>query len=98
MISVALKVTHSTRASGLNGRAHWVSDANYFLSLTFSGVKLTANMASVHKDSDENNPDLSPTSPVEESDTAPVPEPEPKPGLHGVPVRCEYLSEVYNLS
>ncbi|KAJ3731451.1 phosphatidyl serine synthase-domain-containing protein [Lentinula guzmanii] len=39
---------------------------------------------------DSENPNLSPTSPAEDSDTAPmypIPEPEPIPGLHGVPVR-----------
>lgn len=35
--------------------------------------------------------ELSPTSPVEESDSGFLspPEAEPEPGLHGVPVRCE---------
>lgn len=36
--------------------------------------------------------DLSPTSPNEDSDSgflSPPPDPEPEPGLHGVPVRCE---------
>lgn len=42
----------------------------------------------------EDNPDLSPTSPVDDSDAvlSPVPEPEPIPGLNGVPVRCKWLS------
>lgn len=43
--------------------------------------------------SQEEEPDLSPTSPVEDSEDAalsPVQEPEPAPGLHGNPVRCMY--------
>ena len=39
----------------------------------------------------EREAELSPTSPVEDSDSgflSPT-EPEPEPGLHGVPVRCE---------
>ncbi|KAJ3822385.1 phosphatidyl serine synthase-domain-containing protein [Lentinula raphanica] len=49
-------------------------------------------MAIVAALEDSENSQLSPTSPVEDSDTAPLyptSEPEPIPGLHGVPVRCE---------
>ena len=34
------------------------------------------------------DPDTSAISPVEESDSHPEVEPEPAPGLHGMPVRC----------
>lgn len=39
----------------------------------------------------EDNPDLSLTSPADDSDTilSPVADPEPNPGLDGMPVRCE---------
>jgi len=39
----------------------------------------------------EDNPDLSIMSPADDSDTilSPVAEPEPNPGLDGMPVRCE---------
>lgn len=39
----------------------------------------------------DDNPDLSATSPADDSDAllSPVVEPEPIPGLNGVPVRCE---------
>lgn len=49
-------------------------------------------MAHVSEDNDE----LSPTSPVEESDTLFVGdlEPEPEPGVNGTPVHCESQFEV----
>jgi phosphatidylserine synthase 2 len=39
----------------------------------------------------DENPELSPSSPLEDSDTAfpAAIEPEPNPGLDGVPVRCK---------
>jgi phosphatidylserine synthase 2 len=39
----------------------------------------------------EDNPDLSATSPADDSDAilSPVADPEPNPGLDGMPVRCE---------
>lgn len=41
----------------------------------------------------DDNPDLSATSPADDSDAllSPVVEPEPIPGLNGVPVRCECI-------
>lgn len=40
---------------------------------------------------EDSNPDLSVTSPADDSDSilSPVVEPEPNPGLDGTPVRCE---------
>jgi hypothetical protein len=38
---------------------------------------------------DDSNGDLSPTSPVEESDLLSLVEQEPKPGLDGAPVHCK---------
>jgi hypothetical protein len=45
-------------------------------------------------DVQQENPDISPTSGAEDSDVllAPAAEPEPIPGLNGVPVRCEYAN------
>ena len=53
---------------------------------TLSTSKFSAIMASTQ----EENPDLSPTSPGEESDAilSPQQEVEPVPRLNGVPVRC----------
>jgi hypothetical protein len=43
-------------------------------------------------DTQHDNPDISPTSAASDSDVLLVPttEPEPIPGLNGVPVRCTY--------
>jgi hypothetical protein len=40
----------------------------------------------------EEDSELSPTSPVEESDALTVQEPEPAPGIDGIPVRCKSYS------
>ena len=45
--------------------------------------------------SQEEEAELSPTSPVEESEAPGEPEPEPEPGLNGVPVRCESFLRPY---
>ena len=51
-------------------------------------------MTSTTKD---NNPELSPTSPGEDSDVtfSPAAEIEPVPGLNGVPVRCTWISKMH---
>lgn len=109
MKEMIFKVTHFTRAGWAEAsRSDATSRSSsllsllllfFFASISLIGTaiphRLEANMTSVNKDSDngENNPDLSPTSPAEDSDTAPVPEPEPRPGLHGAPVRCKFRPE-----
>lgn len=50
-------------------------------------------MASINDD----NPELSPTSPADDSEDAvfsPVPESEPIPGLNGVPVKCRRIYRI----
>ena len=65
------------------------------ISRLLSTSKFSAIMASIH----DENPDLSLTSPGEESDAilSPQQEVEPIPGLNGVPVRCTWQNAIQHM-